>query len=287
MAEVIWHLADGWWDTALPKYILVHAGITKHTVGIENCAPTENIGILMIPGRHSLEHYDDLNRCAEKFKKVVFFIYGDEEGCLHSDWLKHPDKRIWWAMPPFAHKQAVDVPLVNGWTTNGPEMIAKARANFPNRIYDWSFYGQMTHIRRVQCVDALQEVPNGELLITPGFTQGVPQEKYFEIMVQSKFVPCPSGPCTPDSFRFAEALEAGCVPIADNLIQHTWFPPGYWDYIFGDGPKPFRVVENWRELPQIIESNLPYWKDIAQNCSVWWSLQKKILVKKMKKELEL
>ena len=29
-------------------------------------------------------------------------------------------------------------------------------------------------------------------------------------------IPCPSGPATPDSFRLWEALEAGCVPIADG-----------------------------------------------------------------------
>lgn len=290
MIPVLWHHSDGFWDCALPRYILNNAGTCYHFSGHVKETPVDLralIGVIVIPGRHSCGDYDILNDVARRFDKVLWIIAGDEEGIFHSDELKHPNQRKWWFMPPFANKQQIDVALPNGWTTDAPALIAKAREKFPKRIHDWSFYGQMTHIRRVQCVDALQEIPNGDLLVTPGFTQGVSQEKYFESMVQSKFVPCPAGPCTPDSFRFAEALEAGCVPIADNLIQHSWFPPGYWDYVIGDGPKPFRVIENWRELPQIIATGLPHWEIISRRCFEWWTQQKHSFVEKMKKELEL
>lgn len=280
---VLWHISDGFWDSSLPRYVLNEAASCEHMPLAEMASG--DIGVIVVPGQHSCKDYDVLNDAAKHFKKVVWIITGDEEGIFHSDEVKHPNQRKWWFAPPFNPQQEIDVPAPFGWTTRTLELVKAAKEKGLTRKFDWCFYGQMTHIRRVQCADALQEIPNGDLLLTPGFSLGATQEKYFEALVQSKFAPCPAGPCTVDSFRFAETLEAGCVPIVDNLTQNPHYPPGYWDYVFGPF-RPFRTVDNWQELPKIIAAALPYWSSIAQNCSVWWSLQKKILIKKMIEDLK-
>ncbi len=284
MTEVIWHLGDSWWDTALPKYVLANAGATKHTVGIENLAPTEKIAVLMIPGRHSLKDYDDLNRCAAKFEKVIFYIYGDEEGCLHADWLKHPNKIIWWAMPPFAPKQKIERVTVNGWPTDCPEMLDDIGPQ--RRTLDWFFSGQMTHARRVECVNGLQGIPNGVCNVTMSFTAGLPRVEYYELMRKAKMIPCPAGPCTPDSFRFAEAMEAGCIPIADAKIQHDWYPEGYFQYALGTDELPFPVVSDWSTLPDVMDEWLVDWELKADRCQRWWTSKKQSLVNQMIEDLE-
>lgn len=286
--SVIWHHNDGFWDTALPKYILGRMGLCHYFQGLEWAKELagSNQGVIVIPGRHSCNDYDKLNEAGKSFKRLVFLIIGDEEGIFHSDRLEHPKMKIWWLMPPFHPKQKVDRVGPNGWPTDAPMMIEYARKrNHGIRPLDWSFYGQMTHMRRIQCVNATQGLKNGQLLPTNGFTQGVPRDQYYEVMVRSKFVLCPSGPCTPDSFRFAEALEAGCVPIVDNLTQHTDYPPGYWAYALDREVMPFPVVEDWSQLEDLIELCLFDWEARAKRCRVWWEAFKEGLVNKMREDL--
>lgn len=288
MINVIWHYNDGFWDAALPKYILNHATSCHHFNGLEWAKELVGTrkGVIVIPGRHSCGDYEALNRAAANFKKILFVIIGDEEGIFHSDRLEHPAMKIWWLMPPYHPKQIADRVGPNGWPTDAPMMIQFARKkHHGERPLDWSFYGQMTHMRRIQCVQATQELTNGQLLPTEGFTQGVPRDQYYDIMVRSKFVLCPSGPCTPDSFRFAEALEAGCVPIVDNLTQHADYPPGYWNYVFDRDVLPFPVISDWSTLPDVLDLALFDWEARARHCAIWWTRYKEDLVKKMQEDL--
>jgi len=281
LIPVIWHLSNGWWDTALPKFILSGVPICE-IVGFENVAIDAPLAVLMIPGRHSLNDYDRINICSRRFDKVVFFVYGDEEGAFDLSRLDHPRKRIWWAMPPYV-TQHPDMPLINGWPSEAPALIAQHATK--DRVFDWSFMGQVTHSRREQCVAALRDVPFGCLLKTPGFTQGVPRNDYYTVLAQSKLVPCPSGPCTPDSFRFAEALEAGCIPIADDLTPKPEYPQGYWRYTLGvDCPIP--VIQDWSLLPDLMAEWLKDWEEKSAVCQAWWKEKKRYWIRSMREDLQ-
>jgi hypothetical protein len=285
---VFWYLGASQWDTALPKYILDRA--VRNCLHYPDVRPTKcDVGVIGIPGRHATkpENYVELNAAAKNFKKAVFVIIGDEEGIFHSDHLEHPNMKIWWLMPPFSPKQKVDRVGPNGWPTGAPEMIdAARRMSLEERPYLWHFEGQMTHSRRIDCVRATQGIPDGRLLVTEGFTQGEPRENYYASMVRSKFVLCPAGPCTPDSFRFAEALEAGCVPVVDNRTQHNDYPEGYWWYLFGK-ELPFPIINQWSVLPELLESLAPRWEELAGTCSEWWEGQKQKLIAEMREDVEL
>lgn len=288
MLPVIWHYNDGFWDTALPKYLIEQAtgGECVHLMSEWADPLPRDIALIVIPGRHSCGDYEHLNKLASLFKKVVFFIIGDEEGLFQSNRLVHQDMKIWWFMPPFNPNQKCDRVAPNGWPTHAIEMIQQVKDFSPRmqRDYDWSFYGQMTHSRRIECVSATQGIPNGALVVTPGFTQGVTREEYYRIICRSKLVLCPSGPCTPDSFRFAEALEAGCVPIVDELTQYASYPAGYWNYIF-PGHLPFPLMRNWMTLDMVVELYLRDWATRARECFTWWIDQKQRMVRELMEDI--
>lgn len=295
---VLWHHNSGFWDCALPRYVIDHASPERlqHVEGITMAkALRGRVGIIVIPGRHTLDELqiDNLIYAASQFQKVIFVIIGDEEGVFDISRLAHRDMISWWFMPPYNPKQKVDRVAPNGWPTNAPEMIAAARKRTHGvRDLNFSFLGQVTHERRLRMVDGLRHyVEEGNcrsrfhLLATEGFAHGEPREKYYEIMVRSKIVLCPSGPCTPDSFRFAEALEAGCVPIIDNLTPNPSYPGGYWHYVFGDADLPFPVVNFWEDIESVIERVLPRFDEISLDCKFWWTQQKELMIATMKEDL--
>ena len=290
MIPVIWHHSDGFWDCAFPKYILDHAARCMHVVGLDK-APMflgQDTVVVVVPGRHSdhLDQYASLRGVASDFKKVIYIIIGDEEGVFQVRALHNENAKIWWFMPPFNPKQEVDRVAPNGWPTNAIEMIGEARkASRGIRSFDWSFMGQVTHRRREECVAAAKDIPRGHLLCTTGFTKGDTRENYYDVMVRSRAVLCPSGPCTPDSFRLAEALEAGCMPIVDDATPNPLYPPGYWKYVFANKPLPFPLVTDWKNLPFILEFCRDNWEHRIGACRLWWKSQKERMIAEMKEDL--
>lgn len=288
MIPIIWHYNDGFWDCAFPKYLLNRAVHCNHVNGVENADLLKGpLGVIVIPGRHSLNDYERINKAAENFRRVVFLIIGDEEGKFQVSELQHARKIVWWFMPPHNPRQRVDRRCINGWPTNAPLLIDTAqKQHFKNRPYDWSFMGQITHERRIQCAAAAEKLPQeGFFYGTNGFAEGKPQEEYYSVMVRSKLVLCPSGPCTPDSFRFAEALEAGCIPIVDDLTPDISYKPGYWNYVLDELYLPFPLIQNWNTLPAVVEFWLKHWKASAAHCAHWWKHKKEQWYMQLREDL--
>lgn len=289
MTNILWHYNDGFWDCALPHYIFSRIGNCEHYEGLgmaKKLYPS-GPGVIVIPGRHSTNDYDQLNKAAENFRRIVFVIIGDEEGVFDSSKLVHGNKKIWWFMPPYFPPQKVDRVGPNGWPTGAPDMIRVARKIYgPERTYDFSFAGQVTHERREACVRAAHKIHANKFIFpTAGFTQGLPRDGYYNIMVGSKFVLCPSGPCTPDSFRFAEALEAGCVPIVDGMPPKPGYNEGYWYYAFDDQELPFPVISDWDDLPGMFPTLLEDFERLQKRCTTWWAMQKDLYVLRMQEDL--
>lgn len=280
MIPIIWFKrASSSWDTALPRYILERCGCVDLS-SIDGAASFEKIAIV-IPGQHSTKDsdYDELNRIARMFELVIFYIVGDEEALFRSERLEHPNMKIWWGAPPFHPKQKADRVTIFGWPAG---MLVNKQAKRP---LDYFFAGQNTHIRRQQCIAAAQKIPNGFTLGTQGFSQGISREQYYKIMGESKVVLCPSGPAMPDSFRFAEALESGCVPIVDNCTPDPTYPKGYWRFALGCDKLPFPVIDSWENLSLVAADCLHYYREIVLQCDAWWLDFKERLVEDMREDL--
>jgi len=128
----------------------------------------------------------------------------------------------------------------------------------------------------------LKNLSGGHLLGTNGFGQGYPRDDFLRRMLATKVAPAPSGPRTQDSFRLYEALEAGCIPVADDMTPDGRI--GYWRHLFGEDP-PFPVITNWNDFEQILPELLAGWPANANRVSAWWQSYKRHLAYQLAADL--
>lgn len=204
-----------------------------------------------------------LSDYARDLRWVIFVSIGDE-GCdfPYSD-LDHPNMRLW-VQTPKPGKVKADRYLIEGYHPSTQAMLHSLPAI--DRDLSWFFAGQVNHARRVECVNQLAQFPHGTLVSTLGFQQGMPLEEYYRHMRRARIVPCPAGPLTPDSFRFAEALEAGAVPILDGYAPDGI--RGYWNMVLGD--HPFAVLYDWSDLSYTMNVLLDSFERQQRLTQFWW-----------------
>ncbi len=232
--------------------------------------------IVIVPVTASLGDVPFLNELTSKMKWVVLCIVGDEESVFPRHLMNHPNMRIWLMSPVRQQNPDPARFLINGSWPGLHDAVQKI-GFAQKRTLDWFFAGQVTHERRYQCVKQLRQMPNGHLLETPGFTQGMPREEYYKLMLSAKVIPCPSGPVELSTARIAEALECGCVPIVDGRTPHPEYhtapAPGYWTWFFGE-VSPFPVIYDWEALPKVMSMVLADWENMSQRCYKWWQAYK-------------
>lgn len=272
-----------YWDQGLLERILdrrawrpVNALGFEHHNGFDTL-PDDAGAIVVLPAQHHHlpEEVDQLNADLARLPWVLLILTGDE--CSLFPWSKveHPRMRMW-VMTPRASLHATmpegTTYIGEGCDDDVPDILATIGQR---ERHGWFFAGQVTHERRTSLAAGLRRMPrdSGRLVETPGFTKGLPRDEYLVAMAQSKVVPSPSGPCTPDSFRLYEALEAGCIPLADAI--HPGGQPGFWEFVYG--PVPFPVVDDWRSVRDDIDDALARWPALANRCSAWWQAEKRRL----------
>ncbi len=198
--------------------------------------------VVVIAGRYHSQDIKKINEFISRMDWCLVFIMGDEENEFPVEELDHPRMSVW-VMAPTPGRHDSYHKIGSGW----PSQVRQANPEYGLRPNEWFFSGQTVHEQRHQMAEILRDLPRGELNETEGFTQGYPHPAYYEKMVESKSVPCPAGSFTPDSFRFFEALELGCVPIAGAMPSVLPYPDNYWQNLFGE--VPFPIISDWNALP--------------------------------------
>lgn len=249
----------------LDKLFISYKGTYEHFTSM----PENPKGAIVILSANDNEkHVDKLNNDLKKLSWVLLILTTNELGSDIYKKISHPNIRIWLQTP---HDKDRDIdrflPLGYPSDTNYSEYKTS------DKVYDWMFAGQVTHSRRKSCVRELKKLDNGFLLETQGFGQGLDHFDYIKKMAQSKVIPCPGGPETPDTYRVYEALELGSIPVLDNQFGKGDYKGDYWSKVLGRS-HPLRTIDTWTEVADIIESELANYESRLQEVSQWWKDKK-------------
>jgi hypothetical protein len=233
--------------------------------GAREKMPAVRGAVVVVHGGREIGRIDKLNEDIKKLEWCLLIGLGDEESTWPWEQVEHPNKRIWIQEPqPWRHGFANRF-MINGYGHDRQRHIVKVEKDL-----DWFLGAQITHERRVACVDALRKIPWGGVVIeTKGYYQGVSMAEYVRMLCRAKIVPCPSGPFSPDAARPWDCLQAGGIPILDDLSPIRK-EPGFWKMVLGEHPLP--VIEDWSTLQarlhEIISNG---WEEKRFECQVWWT----------------
>jgi len=241
----------------------------------------DRITVTVVPGRYWYNKPQEINQITADDQASLIIITGDEEALFPIDKLDHPNQIIWQQTPHPNKPKIADRYFPIGYTPHTRSELKKYDGKL--RPLRYFFSGQITHKRRKGCYEQLSQMFGGMSNATDGFTEGLPQPEYISYMVNSQTVPCPSGAVIQESFRVWETLEAGCVPLVDDLAPLEG-SEGYWELLLGERP-PFPLLKDWADL----SGTTDYFCDtypLGQNkMSAWWQLYKHNLARTLQKDI--
>jgi hypothetical protein len=262
------------WDYGLLKEVFDKYDIDQVKV---NFIPKADRGFVVVPGPQNLGHEEDVNKQIQNLSRVVLFITGDEEGKFDIDKINHPNSEIWIQYPHEQHDKYHKLPI------GVPQHLKNLVPEYPSKDNDLYFGGQITHARRQQLAKVMQNMPNALFKPTGGFAQGDKPIDYYRTLASAKIAPAPSGAVVIDSFRFFEAIEMLCLPIADRID-----PKGnsldFYNYLFGYDI-PVSHVSNWSELTKLVPELLNQYPGNMHKIVAWWIKYKRDLGIKVMRQI--
>lgn len=283
--------ARGYWDQGMIEALFAHdlwrpvgAHTYRHILSLpEKVEGAINGAVVVFPARAQVDYVDRLNADLKALDWVILVLTGDEEASFRFDKIDHPNMKVWAMSPRKLPRFENTRNIGTGWPPEAKKWLPRFKEEAFKRPDDWMFAGQITHERRHQMFEQLNVMINEKgrswfVNPTSGFTQGVVPERYYHYLARAKTAPCPSGPQTPDSFRIFEALEAGCIPIADTRIPsdmpNDQFGDDYWTWFFGEEP-PFPVLTNYEQLPGYTYEAADNWPTLGSKVAAWWIAKKR------------
>lgn len=261
--RVLWPYGDGvCWDQSLMNELLTgllwpldhELGLRFRPEGDERA--TEEGGIVVVHGcvaaDGTREDFGLVEKMIAGMPWAIVLHTSDEQLTWNSGTIRSEKVKTWISMPSQRGTVAHDRATLLGWreeTRGILRDIPRLSANFRQRL--WSFAGQIQNENRSQMVVAVEGRLDGSLLATGGFGQGRDLVDHLGVMRSSKIILCPSGN-TVDCQRPYEALESGCLPIADRRGP-SWAEGdgGYWQHVLGF--EPFPCIDSWSEAPALLD----------------------------------
>lgn len=254
------------WDYGLLKEIFNKYSIEEIKL---TSLPNTDRAFVVIPGPQNIGHEEHINLQIQNISRLVLFITGDEEGKFDITKINHPNSEIWIQYPHEKHKNYNKLPI------GTPQHLKTMVPDYPIKNYDLYFGGQITHSRRQQLARSIQTMPNTLFKPTAGFAQGDKPIDYYRMLASCKIAPAPSGAVVIDSFRFFEAIEMLCLPIADK-IDPKGNSVNFYDYLFDDNI-PVKGVSNWSELNTLVPELLSQYPKNMHKIVSWWIKYKRDL----------
>jgi GR25 family glycosyltransferase involved in LPS biosynthesis len=184
--------------------------------------------------------------------------------------------RNYWRQDLPKDPKVLIIPLGYHW--KAPEF-----KTFESREFTWSFAGtnwknRSDHISPLKSLE-----PNKALLYDDWRDpMNLSQTKYMELMMNSKFVPCPRGQNV-ETYRFYEALECGCIPV---FIDEP--ATGFWiqQFDIGSQSMDFLRIESWLTAVEIIDQFIKHPSEMLEYRTMilkGWQLFKMSIKEKLRK----
>ena len=256
--------------TTFINHIFDRAGLSVHEPAWDGITEGTDGGIVVVHGGREPDRFQKLCDDINELDWVFLIFLGDEEGSFPAEFVTHPRMVRWIQEPILGRHDTFDGFLIDGYTPKINKMdglLGYPPDRLP-RDLDWMFAGQVTHQRRIECVNALMGIPEGGVIVqSKGYCQGVSIIEYNRLMHRAKIVPCPSGPHSQDSARPWEALECGAIPILDNFSPQR-SRPGFWNLVLGTHPLP--TINEWDNVERYIELLTDNWEEQQQEVQRWW-----------------
>jgi hypothetical protein len=262
------------WDYGLLKEVFDKYQIEQ--VRVTSIPKTER-AFVVVPGPQNLGYEESVNKEIQNVSRLVLFITGDEEGKFDIEKISHPNAEIWIQYPYEKHNSLNKLPI------GVPQHLKKLVPEYPSKPYDLYFSGQITHPRRQQIAKVLPKVPNALFTLTEGFAQGGEPVDYYKALASAKIAPAPSGAATMDTFRFFEAIEMLCLPIADGIDSRGNFIEFYKN-LFGY-EIPVEVTYNWSNLTKLVPTLLHQYPQNMHKVVSWWIKYKRDLGIKVMRQI--
>lgn len=239
-------------------------------VMLKDVLPDED-NIVIVPG--AFVKAEQVNEAIKDLPWALIFIVADECNLFDLDNLTHPNMRVWVQTPRVGNDYDYSRTFGVGYAY--ARKYGKTLYNeYMKKPYDVFISGQNTHPRRHEIFAKLYEYGNkhggAKILETKGFTQGLVPKNYYNNLAKTKIAPAPSGVYSPDSFRVYEALELGCIPIADDLSP-SYDSKGYWGRLYPNAPFPILQDSN---ISKPIRDNLSEFAAKSNQVYAWWQFEK-------------
>jgi hypothetical protein len=257
------------WDQHLLGRYLSGPQFTHHT----DRAPGPDGAVVVVPAQYF--DVSEVNRVIRDLPWALVILTSDEGSTFPHEGLEHPNM-VLWVMTPRPDRHDGNRFLGEGVPEGTRQVLADCEQEAHDRPIDVFFAGQVTHERREAALAAMADLDDTlEVGVqrTDGFLQGMGREEYLQLLAATKIAPCPAGALTPDTFRLYEALEAGCVPIADDHTADPDYPIGYWNLVYG--AVPFPTICDWADLDKEVAAILADWPWHSARCSSWWQQRKR------------
>ena len=135
-----------------------------------------------------------------------------------------------------------------------------------SRRYAWSFCGNRV-ASRFEMLSVFSKLAPAYVLPRG---KRISRDEFQEVLLQSKFVPCPMGNVMLETWRAYEALEAGCIPLLERRPTMD-----YYRNLLGDHPIP--TFSSWRYALRFVRRQLRTPADLDRRQAdllQWWSAAK-------------
>lgn len=227
---------------------------------------------------HAVPYRKVLDRLRANGKKYAIILLSDENLRDPCEWLHDP--QCVGAVRNYINPMLLGHPKVSVFGLGYKIGLVKNFDKEESRELVWSFAGT-PHSDRKNILEKFKILGPNKMHKCSGFgaADGLDTSEYAALLKNSKYVLCPPGQDSMDSFRIYEALEAGCVPVCVKNVGQWHLHPSYWHGVFAGEPTlPFVCENTWDECLSAvtqIEADENYTL-LQGNCKEFWDRWKKI-----------